>query len=45
MPAKWTKARAAKCIRRPDGTFKVWKGGRTKAQMKKQKNTVRGTRW
>jgi hypothetical protein len=44
MPAKWTRARAAKCVRRKDGTFRGWKGGRTKAQMKKQRNSVHGTR-
>ena len=29
-------------VRRKDGTFKVWKGGRKKSQLKKKRNTYQG---
>jgi len=39
---KWTKARAKALVRRKDGTFKVWKGGRKKSEMAKQQNNFHG---
>ena len=38
----WTKKRKRACVRRKDGTFKVWKGGRKKSQLKKKRNTYQG---
>lgn len=38
----WTKKRKRACIRRADGTFKKWRGGRTKSQLKKKRNTYQG---
>ena len=38
----WTKKRKRACIRRADGSFKKWRGGRTKAQLKKKQNTFQG---
>ncbi len=39
---KLTKARKRKLTRRADGTFKSWKGGKSKGQLKKKKNTFQG---
>ena len=39
---KLTKARKRKLIRNPDGTIKEWKGGKTKAQLKKKKQNFHG---
>lgn len=44
MPPVWTKKRAEKLTRHKDGSFHVWKGGRTLSQMSKKKNTQHGTR-
>lgn len=41
MPA-WTPKRAARVRRRADGTFRVWTGGDTKAQLKKKENNYHG---
>lgn len=38
----WTAKRKRACVRRADGTFKKWRGGRTKAQLKKKENTFQG---
>ncbi len=38
----WTAKRQRACMRRRDGTFKKWRGGRTKAQLKKKRNTFQG---
>ena len=42
MGRKWTKARQRAAVRRADGTFKKWRGGKTKAQLKKKRNTFQG---
>lgn len=39
---KWNRERAKKLIRRPDGTFKRWKGGKTKAELPKKQNLQHG---
>ena len=39
---KWTKKRKNACIRDSKGRFKKWKGGLTKAQLKKKRNTYQG---
>jgi len=41
MP-KWTRERQRAVIRRKDGTFKEWKGGRALKDMKKQQNNFHG---
>jgi len=41
MP-KFTNKRKAALIRNPDGTFKEWRGGKTKAQLKKKENNFHG---
>lgn len=41
MPA-WNARRAARARRRPDGTFKAWTGGRTKASLPKKQNNYQG---
>lgn len=38
----WTKKRRRACVRDRKGRFKLWRGGRTKAQLKKKKNTFQG---
>jgi hypothetical protein len=44
MPPRWTTQRAAKCVRDKSGRFLQWKGGRTKAQLGKKRNSIHGTR-
>ncbi len=39
---QWTAKRKRALVRRADGTFKKWRGGRTKAQLKKKENTFQG---
>ncbi len=39
---KLSKSRESKLTRRKDGTFKSWKGGKTKAQLKKKKQNFHG---
>ncbi len=38
----WTRARKKACIRNSDGTFKRWKGGKKKSELKKKENLVKG---
>jgi len=42
MGRTWTAKRRRACVRRKDGTFKTWKGGRKKSQLKKKRNTYQG---
>jgi len=44
MPTKWTPEREAAAVRDGRGRIIRWKGGRTKAQMKKQRNNFHGTK-
>ena len=41
MP-RWTRTRAKKLTRRKNGTFKVWKGGKKKSELKKKRNSFQG---
>ena len=41
MP-KFTEKRKKRLIRNPDGTFRKWMGGKTKAQLKKKENNFHG---
>jgi len=38
----WTKKRQKAVVRRKDGTFKVWKGGKRKQDLKKKRNNFHG---
>lgn len=40
--AKWSAARARKVRRRPDGSFRAWPGGQTKAELPKKENNFHG---
>ena len=42
MGRVWTKKRKRACVRDSKGRFKRWKGGRTKSQLKKKRNTYQG---
>ena len=42
MVAEWTKKRQKAVIRRKNGTFKEWKGGRDLKDMKKKENNFQG---
>ena len=42
MPGQWTAKRKRAAVRNPDGTFKEWRGGQRKQDMKKQKNNFHG---
>ena len=44
MPNKWTSAREKRLVRRADGTFKVWTGGKKLSELKKTQNNFHGTR-
>ena len=39
---KWTKKRARALIRNKDGSFKRWRGGRKKSELKKKENLAHG---
>ena len=39
---KWTRKRSSRLIRAKNGRFKKWRGGRTKSQLKKKRNTFQG---
>ena len=41
MP-RWTRTRAKKLTRRKNGTFKVWKGGKKKSELKVKRNSFQG---
>ena len=39
---QWTRKRRRACIRDSKGRFKKWRGGRTKSQLKKKRNSYAG---
>jgi len=42
MSRKWTPEREKACVRNKDGTFKRWKGGKKKSELKKKETTAHG---
>ena len=42
MDKKWTPEREKALIRNKDGTFKRWKGGKKKSELKKKETTAHG---